>query len=221
MSDQIFFDIIKLFNKNELNYWVCHGTLLGLIRSRKLIPWDNDIDIGILYDKKKKLLIKKLMIKNGFRVKKKFFTNDNLLTFCKGKSKDIDINFYKITKDKKMVYVQWYIPKNYFLKLIDYFSENNFFFLKFLLSVSKNNRIKLFFKNLKYLLIKKNCFYRAIGYVHPYYFIQKKKKLIFPQTKILIPFYYKEYLSYIYGKNWTVPLKSYNWWKDSKATKFL
>jgi hypothetical protein len=57
--------------------------------------------------------------------------------------------------------------------------------------------------------------------VHPYYFIQKKKKLIFPQTKILIPFYYKEYLSYIYGKNWTVPLKNYNWWKDSKATKFL
>ena len=43
---------IDILNEYKINYWICHGTLLGIIRDKKLIPWDQDIDIGVLENKK-------------------------------------------------------------------------------------------------------------------------------------------------------------------------
>ena len=31
-------EIIDLLDKNKISYWVCHGTLLGIIRDKNLIP---------------------------------------------------------------------------------------------------------------------------------------------------------------------------------------
>ena len=51
-------EIINLLDKNEISYWVCHGTLLGIVRDKDLIPWDHDIDIAVWDEKnlKEKLI---------------------------------------------------------------------------------------------------------------------------------------------------------------------
>ena len=64
--DKNFKEIINLLNNSNINYWLCHGTLLGIIRDNELIPWDHDIDIAVwkqtgLKEKFKKVIIKFLM----------------------------------------------------------------------------------------------------------------------------------------------------------------
>ena len=63
---------ITIFNKLKINYWICQGTLLGIVRDQSLIPWDPDIDLAVMDKQFNKDLIEKIMKKNGFSKKKNF-----------------------------------------------------------------------------------------------------------------------------------------------------
>ena len=67
MLDKNFILAIKILNKKKIDYWICHGTLLGLVRDKRLIEWDNDIDIGVLKSSKNRCIIKTLFEKKGFK----------------------------------------------------------------------------------------------------------------------------------------------------------
>ncbi len=57
--------IINLLNNNDIKDWfICYGTLLGLVRENSCI--DNDDDIDIIIDKQHFHLIKKLLLENKF-----------------------------------------------------------------------------------------------------------------------------------------------------------
>lgn len=52
----IFKKFIKLMSERNVTWWCVDGTLLGAIRHKGFIPWDNDIDVGILYKDYNKLI---------------------------------------------------------------------------------------------------------------------------------------------------------------------
>ena len=64
--DRNFVEVINILNKNKISYWVCHGTLLGIIRDKKLISWDPDIDIAVLEKNNSRSKISKLLKKKRF-----------------------------------------------------------------------------------------------------------------------------------------------------------
>lgn len=49
-------DIDNLFNEKGVRYWIDGGTLLGAVRHKNVIPWDDDADICVPSRDEKKLL---------------------------------------------------------------------------------------------------------------------------------------------------------------------
>jgi len=45
----------EVFDNYDVEYWLDCGTLLGAVRNGKIIPWDNDIDLGMWKKNKEKL----------------------------------------------------------------------------------------------------------------------------------------------------------------------
>jgi len=59
--------IVKQFEENDISYFLTFGTLLGAVREHKFIPWDEDIDIGIMLDDLPKALkLSQVFQKEGF-----------------------------------------------------------------------------------------------------------------------------------------------------------
>jgi len=62
--------ITEFLEENNITYRLEIGTMLGVIREKKLLPWDNDIDISIKEEEVNKLapLLYKLWLK-GFKTR--------------------------------------------------------------------------------------------------------------------------------------------------------
>lgn len=221
--DQNFEKTIKLFNKNKINYWLCHGTLLGIIRDKQLIPWDHDIDIAVWNNKKIKNKILSLMKKNNFILKKKFLIKDDLLTFTKLGGREVDINFYKIKiyKNNKIAFVEWFIPKNTLCKIVDILSFSSLYKGKFNEIINCLKFLSFFFQKIKVFLINKKLFYKSLGYTQPISLLQEFKKIRFNGLEVIIPKKSKKYLKYLYGNSWQIKKKKFNWIKDSPSTTEL
>ena len=72
------FSVKKILENLSINYWIEGGTLLGAVRDKKLIPWDHDIDMGIINKSNSEI---ETMIK---RLKEKFYVSVKSFDETKG-----------------------------------------------------------------------------------------------------------------------------------------
>jgi len=90
-AEALLLDVVSILNLHDIQYALEGGTLLGIYRENRLLPWDSDLDLSILSDtlNKKDLLLKSLN-KKGYRVRIRHFEN-NQVPFKKGKIRIIKI----------------------------------------------------------------------------------------------------------------------------------
>lgn len=130
---EILDEVVKICNKHNLSYYLVGGTLLGAVRHKGFIPWDDDIDIGILRDDYEKFLeVAPLEIDDKFYIENRKYNKNFHLPYIKVKKNNTE-------------YKEGFTPKlgNHNGIFIDIFPLNNIkkpngFFTKIRLILIKN-----------------------------------------------------------------------------------
>jgi len=227
IDDQSLEDSSRLLKDNGINFWVCHGTLLGIVRENRILPWDSDIDLAVWSHENNKKEIANIFESNGYK-QELFFADPDSLHFY-GKGKNVDINFYKKTGDmavwegaiplkgllNRMVIEVAHIlhrrdisgvklPVNYIKKYLYIFLSKLVLLLKFFLSKKLKRKIhQNAAKRINY-----------IGYSYPVDLLVFKD-IDYKGITLQIPVNSERCLELTYGKNWKTPNKKYVWHKDA------
>ena len=109
--------VVNICNKHDINYWLVGGNLMGAIRNEGYIPWDDDMDIGmmrkdfhtfndIISDEVKNYNLEKYIKVNIYPIIRKNFVQAFTILNCITPDNDIiatiDIFPYDFAKDKNI-----------------------------------------------------------------------------------------------------------------------
>lgn len=143
--------VSKICDNNNIPYWLSFGTLLGAVRHKGFIPWDDDLDIEVEQKDFKKLM-KCLELELPETMKLQFEGNDPFYFHKFAKVRDLkSVVSEKLTEDFKY--------KGVFIDIFP--REYSITFLKTIALKLKGESV-IYLKNCNYLNKRNNIFKRAI-----------------------------------------------------------
>ncbi len=102
-------EFVRVCDENKINYFFVGGTLLGAVRHHGFIPWDDDIDLGMMRkDYEKFLSIAPSKLKSKFKLRNPKLDKKYYLPFSKiinTKTKIITINSANYDDDYNCIWI--------------------------------------------------------------------------------------------------------------------
>ena len=186
---------IELITQLTPNYWLINGTLLGIIRDKNQIKWDNEIDIGVFADEICREDVIKLFTSNNYKLIESIDTSDY-------------INF---SKDEFIFDINLFRPSDEYFKSI--WELEDFSIKERILNRVIQSINYLLPTKIKMLEAKKK---KYLGYSIPKQFLFPLIEEPYKNFKILLPNNSEKVLEHIYGQDWQIPNKNYNWILDGE-----
>jgi len=192
----------KIFKENNVEYWLDCGTLLGVIRDKKFIPWDtSDIEFYMFYKKKEDILkILKSLKEEGFELIVYDLNNPRRGVCIKDKKGwgHMSFGWFKKTPLNRFCsFLCYYLPK-FIRKRIMNFTHKYY-------SNSKSEIIRPFDGD-KRVNHKLSCMVRNWL---PIFFCWKLEDVDFYDFKVTVPKKSEDLLYFRYGPDWKIPKKKY------------
>ncbi len=111
-SSKVFELVVKNINENNVLVWPTFGTLLGLVRDKKLLDYDNDLDFGCFFDSDSQKVIRENLFGLGFKRVFSGYIDDNCV-LDKFMYDGIEIDFYYFFKDNDDVFSYDFIQDSF------------------------------------------------------------------------------------------------------------
>ncbi|MBP1889161.1 lipopolysaccharide cholinephosphotransferase [Clostridium moniliforme] len=148
-------DVDKVCRENNIDYWLTAGTLLGAIRHKGFIPWDDDIDISMMREDYNKFMkIGKEKLNNKYFIQSIYSDKNSQNQFMKVRDRNSILKMNKREKGHTGIFIDIF-PMDSFTKNDSKIFIKNKLMLKIRFYWMKYAKIKRpFFKNIKGNFIK-------------------------------------------------------------------
>jgi len=223
--ESVLFRVVDILNTHKISYWLTDGTLLGIVRENRILPWDLDIDIAVWKSEVQKIDVIKIFEDEGFKQMVMMPNMDCIHFMIDGT--EVDIGFYSDKNSE--VYIKWAYPSSKKLDRLTFLFINTIFlysnkcitsnYKKSFLNSIVQYLIELFsnlltgkIKNRMYIYARNK--YSYIGCTYPINLLDLKK-IKFKDHEVIVPKDSDEYLRLTYGDNWRVPNKKYDMYEDT------
>lgn len=240
-------DVNRIACKNDLKIWLGFGALLGIVREKRLLPWNNDAELGFHYEKNyshKLIKIADELSLLGYNVY--FYSTIGCLTI---KKVGVVVNVNCIWNENGMAVrpheecVKWFNKEKW--SFSNYLSHYSYWLARSMSIYTKNITIKKI-KNASWNERLKICvitFNRIIPrqirrWIHysfvvlakisgakfqktaiPFHYFDEFEEIKFLENKIRIPKKNKELLEYIYGPHWNIPKAGWSFYDNKNKNE--
>lgn len=213
-------DVANILEYYNIKFFLDCGTLLGAVRDQKFIPWDNDIDIGVLDNSGDKKVFEEVA-RDIYDLGYATSLTKSCLRCCQKPDVEININLYcKEDAGYSSKFIKTSGARRFFAFFV--FVENGEYISFCGRGIGIKVRRLLLNMRPVFSMLPVSAFERfaKIEYKKtfvPSEFFERVEKICFYGNQFPVPYSCSEYLEFRYGESWEVAEKNYNYFEDDGA----